>query len=77
MDCLARRGAANVLAGIPKPAKARDEERGGRVGSWGVEKHVEALVITHRGDVQLRPDSLLLSADITRSVGLELQNGGV
>ena len=69
--------AADVLAGVAKPAKPCNKERVGGVGSGGVEKHIKALVITHRGDVQLRPDGFLLSADIARSVGLELQNGGV
>lgn len=47
------------------------------MGRGDFEKHVKALVIAHRRDVQLCADSLLLGADIARGVGLELQNGGV
>lgn len=42
-----------------------------------VEKHVEALVIAHWSDVQLRTDRFLLSSNIAWGMGLELQNRGV
>ena len=46
-------------------------------GRGGVEKQVKALVVAHRGDVQLRTDGLFLAADAARRGFLEVQNGGV
>ena len=71
------RGAPRLLTAIPHAPQTRNQHRIGLGGSGGIEKHVQALVITHRRDVQLRADGLLLGADIARGVGLELQNGGV
>ena len=47
------------------------------IGRGGVEKQVKALVVAHRGDIQLRTNSLLFAADAARRGVLEVQNGGV
>ena len=46
-------------------------------GRGGVEKQVKALVVAHRGDIQLRADGLFFAADAARRGFLKVQNGGV
>ena len=60
-----------------QPTQPCNQEGMGLGGRGGVEKQIKALVIAHRGDIQLRTNSLFFAADTARRGFLEVQNGGV
>ena len=71
------RAARRVFSRSSRSRRSRATRRDVIGRPRGVEKQVKALVVAHRGDVQLRADSLFLAADAARRGFLEVQNGGV